>query len=91
MRQRYNKDTAEQSTPQFNNAKPTNTNSTLHKKIIFKDAVTLLSHSLFRILLHQIAPDIIWSSSNSTGRKVTSNHILKYSFLPYSSQRTITT
>ena len=36
MRQRNNKDTAEQSTPRFNNAKPTKKKSTLHKKYYLK-------------------------------------------------------
>ena len=40
---------AEKSTLKVNNAKPTKTKSTLHKKIIFKDAVSLPPHSLFHI------------------------------------------
>ena len=36
IRQRYNKDTSEQSIPQYNNAKPTKKKSTLHKKLYLK-------------------------------------------------------
>ena len=51
-RHRNNKDTAEQSTSQVNNAKPTKTKSTLHKKMLFKDKVSLPTHSFLHILSH---------------------------------------
>ena len=44
---------------------------------MFKDAVALLSHSLFRIQSHWIAPDSTSNGSNRTGWQGTSNHILK--------------
>ena len=52
MRQRKNKYTAGQSTPQVNIDNLTNKNSTIHKKMLFKDAVSLLPHILFGILSH---------------------------------------
>ena len=48
---------AEQSPPQVNNDTSTKTNSTLHKKMLFKEAVEVPPHSSFRILSHQIVPD----------------------------------
>ena len=76
MRQRNYKDTYEQSTPQINNSKPTKTNSTPHKKIIFKDVVDLLPHSSFRILSHQISFDSTSNGYNSTIRQGTNNRTL---------------
>ena len=66
MRQIIDKDTAEQSTPQVNNAKSTKTKLTLNKKILFKDLVSLLPHSSFHILSHQIAPESMSNGFNST-------------------------
>ena len=43
-RQINDKDTAEQSTPQVNNAEPTKKKSTLHSKMLFKGAGVLLPH-----------------------------------------------
>ena len=77
MRHRNNKDISEKSTPQVSNSKPTETKSTLHKKILFKDVVALPPHSSFHILSHQIAPDSTLNGSNSTGRQSTSDHTLK--------------
>ena len=77
MRHRNDKYIAEQSTPQVNNAKLTKTNSTLYKKILFKDAVALWPHSLFRILSHRIATDSTSNGSNSTSRKCNSNRTFK--------------
>ena len=54
MRQRIDRDAAEQSAPKVNNAKLTKTNLALHKKMLFKDEVSLLPHSLFHILSQQI-------------------------------------
>ena len=45
MRQRNNKDTSEQYTPKVNNTEPTNTKSTLYKKMLFKYALALPPHS----------------------------------------------
>ena len=91
MRHRNDKYISQQSTPQVNKSKPTNTKSTLNKKIIFKDSAALLPHSSSHILLHHIAPDRTSNLSNSTSKQGTSNRILKYALLPYPSQRTITT
>ena len=44
MIQRMDKDTAKQSTPQFNNTTSTKTKSNLHNKMPFKYAVTLPPH-----------------------------------------------
>ena len=71
------KDTAEQSTPQFNNAKPSKTKSTLNNKILFEDASALPPHSQFRILSHRIAPDSTSNGYSSTGKNGTSNRTLK--------------
>ena len=46
------KDTAEQSTPLFNNAKRTKKKSKLQKKTFFKVTVELPPHSSFRVLSH---------------------------------------
>ena len=67
MIQINNKDTDEKSTPQVNNVKPTKTNSTLHNRILFKDSVALLLHSLFRVLSHRITPSSTLKDYNSTG------------------------
>ena len=77
MRQKNNKNTAEQSTPNINKAKPTKKNSTLHKKIVFKDAVAIPPNRLFHILSRWIAPDSTLNGSNSTGQQGTSNRTLK--------------
>ena len=77
MRQKLDRDTTEQSTPQVNNAKSTKKKLTLHKKMIFKDAVALSTHSYFRIISHQLSPDSTSNGPNSTGQKVTSNNTLK--------------
>ena len=66
MRQIIDKVTAEQSTPQVNNAKSTKTKLTLNKKMLFKDSVSLLPHSSFHILSHQIAPESTSNGFNST-------------------------
>ena len=66
-RQIIDRYTTEQSTPQFNNTKSTKTKSTLHKKMLFKDAVVIPTHSSFRILSQQIATDSNSDGSNSTG------------------------
>ena len=76
-RQIIDRDTTKQPTPQVNNAKSTKAKSTLRKKIIFKDAVALPPHSLFRVPSHQIAPDITSNDSNSTGRQGNSNRTIK--------------
>ena len=54
IRQRNDKDKAEKYTPQVNNTKPTKTKSIFHKTMMFKDALVLPTHSLFRILSHGI-------------------------------------
>ena len=77
MIQIIDRDTAEQSTPQVNNATSTKTHSTLHRKIIFKYAVALLSHSPLCILSHLITPDSTSNGSNSTGQQGTSSCNLK--------------
>ena len=77
MRYRNDKDTAEKSTPQVNNAKPIKTKSTLKKYIIFKDSVAILPHSLFCILSHQIAPYSTLNGYNSTVLENTSNCTFK--------------
>ena len=77
IRQRIDRDTVEQSTPQANNAKFTKKKLTLHKKIFFKYAVALLPHSSFRILSHQIAPESTSDDSSITGRQCTSKRTLK--------------
>ena len=77
MIHRNNKDTSEQSITQVNNANPTNTKSTLHNKILFKDAVEFLPHTSFSILSHQIAPKSTSNGSNTSGQKGTSNCNLK--------------
>ena len=71
-RYRNNKDTAEQSTPKFNNAKLTN-----YKKMIFKFAVAVPANSLLCILSHRIAPESTLNSSNISGQKGTSNRAFK--------------
>ena len=55
----------------------TKTKSTLNKKVLFKDAVELPPHCLFRILSHRIASDSTLNGSNSTGRQGTINGTLK--------------
>ena len=77
MIQRNYKDKAEKFTPQVNNAKSTKTKSKLHKKMLFKDAVSLPTHGFTRILSHHIVPDSTSNSSISTGRKGTSKRTLK--------------
>ena len=77
MIQRNDKNTAEQSTSQVNNYKPTKTKSTLHKKILFKYTVALPSLIFLRILSHQILPNSTSNRSNSTGRQGTSNRTFK--------------
>ena len=66
IRQKNDKDTAEKSTPQVNNAKRNKAKLTLHNKIPFKDAVGFLPHSSFRILSHKIEPDSTSNKYNST-------------------------
>ena len=83
MRQKNDKDTDEQSNPQVNNANPINPKSLRHKNMVFKDAVVLLTHMSFRVLLHHIVPDSILNVYNSTGQQRTSNCTLKDEFLPY--------
>ena len=77
MRQRNDKDIAEQYTPQAKNDKPTKTNSTLHKKMLFIDAVEFPPLSLFRILSYHIATNSTLNGSNSTGPQVNSNRTFK--------------
>ena len=67
MIQINDKETDENSTPQVNNVKPTKIKSTLHKKMLFKDAVAILPHSLFHVLSHRIAPDSNFNGYNITG------------------------
>ena len=66
-RNQIGKDTSEQSIPQFNNANMTKIKSLIHTYIVFRDAVVLPPHSLFRILSHHIAPDSASNISDSTG------------------------
>ena len=87
MRHIIDRDIAEQSTPQFNNSQSAKTKSTLHKKIIFQDAVAPPPHISFRILSHQIAPDSTSNGCNSTGRQVTSNRKLKRCLVTLSSEK----
>ena len=77
MRQITDRDTAKQSDRQVNNAKSTKKKLTLHKKMLFKDAVALLPHSSFHILSYRIVPGSTSNVSNSTGRQGTSNRTLK--------------
>ena len=85
MRQRNDNETAEQFTPQVNNAKITKTKSLIHKEMLFKDALVIPPHSLFRILSHSITPDSTWNRSNITGRQGTSNLTLKICLVALSS------
>ena len=89
MRQINDKDTAEQSTPRVNNGTSTEKKSTLHNKMLFKDAVALPPQGSLCILSHQIAPDSTLDGSNINGQQGTSNGTLKYTLLTYPSQRTI--
>ena len=69
--------TSGKSTLQVNNTKLTKKNSTLHKKIVLKDAVALPPHSLLRILSHRIVPAATLNEFNINGLKGTSNRTLK--------------
>ena len=77
------RDTDKQSTPQTNNAKSTKKKITLHKKIFFKDAVSLLTHSSFRILSHQIASDSTYNFLPVPVNKAPGTAHSKYALLPY--------
>ena len=77
MRKIYDRYTANQSTPQVNNAKSTKTKSTHNKKIPFKYTSALLPNSSFRILSHRVSPDSTLNGCNSTGKQDTSNRTLK--------------
>ena len=91
MRYINSKYTASQSTPKVNNAKPTKTKSSIQKRMLFKDALALLTHSSFRILSHHVAPDSNLNGYNSTGQQGTSNRTLKDALLRYQYRRAITT
>ena len=65
MRQQNDKGTAEQSTPKVNNTNQINPKSLLHKNMIFKDALLLPPHSLFRIPSYRIVLDSISIGYNS--------------------------
>ena len=72
MRQKNDKDTAEQATPRTYNAKQTKKKSTIQKNMLFKDTVVLPPHSLFCILSHHITPDSTSNGFNSTDWQGTS-------------------
>ena len=88
MIQRNDKDTAKQSTPKVNNGKPTKKNPTLHKKVLFKDAVLITHHSSFQILSHLIAP---WTALIVRVDKVLVTVPSKDAVLPYPLLKIITT
>ena len=90
LRQRIDRYTAEQSTPQVNNEKSTKETSTLHKKMLVKDAVALLPQSYFRFLSQQISPGINSKGSNSSSKQGTSNHTLTICLVTLSIAKMIT-
>ena len=83
MRQRNDKETSEQSTPQVKNDNPINPKSLLQKKTLLKDVAVLPSHSFFRILSYRILLGSTSDVSNITGTQGTSDHILKILLLHY--------
>ena len=89
MIQINNEDTAEQSTPQVNNNKPTKTNSTLNNIVPFKYTVAFLTHSSFRILSRRIAPDSTPNVSNSTSRQGNINRTFKIFLVTLSTVRKV--
>ena len=90
MRQRIDKDMAEQSTPQVNSASPTKLKSLLHKKMLFKYPLIIPPHSFpasYHTELLWIAPQmdlIVWANKELV--IVLANHAL----LPYPSRGTTT-